>query len=78
MLSTQKHFLGLLDHRDVEVHDHRLLAAAQQHAFERLVSLALISWCGTNGGTQMKSPGPASAVNSSFSPQRMRALPLTT
>ena len=26
----------------------------------------------------MKSPGPASATNSSLSPQRIRALPLTT
>src|SRR5258708_3017967 len=40
--------------------------------------LAFISWCGPKGGTQMKSPGPASAVNSRRSPQRMRALPLTT
>ena len=30
------HFLGLLDHRDVEVHDHRLLAAAAEHARQRL------------------------------------------
>src|SRR5262249_43317328 len=34
--------------------------------------LALISWCGTEGGTKMKSPGPASAVDSSRSPPRMR------
>ena len=39
---------------------------------------ALISWCGTKGGTKMKSPGPASATYSRFSPQRMRARPLTT
>src|ERR1700730_2377643 len=40
--------------------------------------LALISWCGTYGGTKMKSPGPASAVNCRCSPQRIRALPFTT
>jgi predicted PurR-regulated permease PerM len=39
---------------------------------------ALISWCGTYGGTKMKSPGPASATYSSRSPQRIRARPPTT
>ena len=39
---------------------------------------ALISWCGTKGGTKMKSPGPASATYSSRSPQRIRARPETT
>ena len=33
---------------------------------------------GTYGGTYMKSPGPASAVYSSFSPHLIRALPFTT
>ena len=41
------HLLRLgLDVGQVEVHDDRLLAAAHEHAGQRLVSTALISWCG--------------------------------
>ena len=45
-----EHRLGLLDRLDVEVHRHRFAVAAAEHALERLVGLALISWCGTYGG----------------------------
>jgi len=62
-----------LDIGQIEIDDDRLLTTTHQHAGQRL-----LSWGGTYGGTQMKSPGPASATNSSRSPQLIRARPLTT
>ena len=67
-----------LDIRQVEIDDHRLLAAAHQHARQRLVVaridfLVRDEWRHVNEVT-----GAASATNSSRSPQRMRARPLTT
>ena len=41
-----------------QVDDHRFLAAAHDHAEQGSSGLALISWCGANGATKMKSPGP--------------------
>src|SRR5260221_535130 len=42
------------------------------------LSFVLISWGGRRGARGKKSQGPASATNSSRSPQRIRARPLTT
>jgi hypothetical protein len=69
---------GLFDDRNVEVDDHRLLAAAHKHARERLVVVRVDLLVRNVRRHVDEVARPASATNSSWSPQRMRALPLTT
>src|SRR5665213_2844801 len=53
-----EYFLGLLDCGDVEVHHHRLLAAAQQHAFEHLVFARVDLLVRHEGRDPDEIPGP--------------------
>jgi len=46
------HVLGLLGDRDVEVDDDRLLPLRTKTHSSGSRSAALISWCGTYGGTK--------------------------
>ena len=73
-----RNLLGHLDRLDVEVNHYRFVVAAHKDTFKRLI-LARINFLVRHERWHIdKSPGPASAVNSSRSPQRMRALPRTT
>jgi len=67
-----------LDVRQLEVDHDGLLPASHDHARQRRLRarVDLLVWHVRRD--EDESPGPASATNSSRSPQRMRALPLAT
>lgn len=68
--------LGFFDRLDVEIDDHGFLINADEHAVKRLVAAVVDFPMWLLGGTRIKSPDPASATYSRFSPQRMLAMPL--
>ena len=73
-----RNLLGLLDWLDVQINHNCFVVAAHKDKIERLI-LARINFLVRHERRHIdKIAGPASAVNSSRSPQRMRALPCTT
>ena len=73
-----RHVLRCFDRLDIEIDHHRLTIAADEHAFERLLAAGIDLLVRHIGRDVDEVAGPASATNSSRSPQRIRAFPRTT